>query len=179
LSYLGNYGLPEVLTALAQSLDYFWMPTVFFDRANYNKHETGLWTQVRPLGLYYKPPKPRLYKPLVDVLLSPKKEKQFHPWQQSVPPALQLIEALTPGPGSWVLDPCAGAATTLLAAHQTGRNAIGFELDARTHAIAKKRLEAAGIEVRTQPDSVGRKSIGFGVSTGREKIPGCAAEKGS
>jgi site-specific DNA-methyltransferase (adenine-specific) len=46
-------------------------------------------------------------------------------------------------PGQTVVDPCAGGATTLLAAYQTGRRAIGAELDPATYAKAKARLDRA------------------------------------
>jgi hypothetical protein len=46
-------------------------------------------------------------------------------------------------PGDLVCDPCAGGATTLLAAYQTGRRAIGAELDPATYAKAKARLDRA------------------------------------
>lgn len=44
-------------------------------------------------------------------------------------------------PGDLVLDPCAGGATTLLAAEKEGRRAIGCEVDPETFAKATKRLE--------------------------------------
>jgi site-specific DNA-methyltransferase (adenine-specific) len=43
-------------------------------------------------------------------------------------------------PGDLVIDPCAGGATTLLAARMEGRRAIGAEMDPATHALAAKRL---------------------------------------
>lgn len=43
-------------------------------------------------------------------------------------------------PGDLVCDPCAGGATTLLAAAMEGRRAIGAELDPATHAKAMKRI---------------------------------------
>ncbi len=48
--------------------------------------------------------------------------------------------------GDTVLDPFAGTGTTLLAATQWGRNSVGFEVDAKYFALAKRRLEDA------QPD---------------------------
>lgn len=45
-------------------------------------------------------------------------------------------------PGDLVCDPCAGGATTLLAAVTEGRRAIGAEMDPDTYAKAKRRLEA-------------------------------------
>jgi site-specific DNA-methyltransferase (adenine-specific) len=46
-------------------------------------------------------------------------------------------------PGDLICDPCAGGATTLLAAYQTGRRAVGSELDPITYAKAKARLDRA------------------------------------
>lgn len=43
-------------------------------------------------------------------------------------------------PGNLVCDPCAGAATTLLAAAIEGRHAVGAELDPDTFALASKRI---------------------------------------
>lgn len=44
-------------------------------------------------------------------------------------------------PGDLVCDPCAGGATTLLAAVTEGRRAIGSEMDPATYAKARARLE--------------------------------------
>lgn len=44
-------------------------------------------------------------------------------------------------PGDLVCDPCAGGGTTLLAAVQEGRRAVGSEMDPETHAKAVERLE--------------------------------------
>ena len=44
-------------------------------------------------------------------------------------------------PGDLVCDPCAGGATTLLAALTEGRRAIGSEMDPITHAAAQIRLD--------------------------------------
>ena len=43
-------------------------------------------------------------------------------------------------PGDLICDPCAGAGTTLLAALEENRRAIGAEVDPVTHAVAVKRL---------------------------------------
>jgi site-specific DNA-methyltransferase (adenine-specific) len=44
-------------------------------------------------------------------------------------------------PGDLVCDPCAGGATTLLAASMEGRRSIGAEMDPVTHAKALRRLQ--------------------------------------
>jgi DNA modification methylase len=43
--------------------------------------------------------------------------------------------------GDFVLDPFAGSGTTLVAAKNTGRNALGFELETKWVNIIKERLE--------------------------------------
>ena len=63
---------------------------------------------------------------------------------------LDLMQALVRDysrPGDLVCDPCAGGGTTLLAAVQTGRRAVGSELDPITHAKATKRLQNAQVTV--------------------------------
>lgn len=42
--------------------------------------------------------------------------------------------------GDLVCDPCAGAATTLIAAATEGRRAVGAEVNAATHALALERI---------------------------------------
>ena len=44
-------------------------------------------------------------------------------------------------PGDLVCDPCAGWGSTLIAAHQLGRNCVGAELDLDTFQAAKIRIE--------------------------------------
>ena len=50
-------------------------------------------------------------------------------------------------PGDLVCDPCAGGATTLLAAAQTGRRGVGAETDPLTYAKAAKRLRDTPVAV--------------------------------
>lgn len=43
-------------------------------------------------------------------------------------------------PGDLIVDPCAGAASTLIAALAEGRSAIGAEVDTSTYELAQRRL---------------------------------------
>lgn len=56
--------------------------------------------------------------------------------------------------GDVVCDPCAGGATTLIAAAIEGRKAIGSELDPATHALAMKRIETSGEIEKFAPSDV-------------------------
>lgn len=56
---------------------------------------------------------------------------------------LWLMQALVRDysrPGDVILDPCAGGGTTLLAAAQMGRRAIGAEMDPETFDLASRRI---------------------------------------
>jgi adenine-specific DNA-methyltransferase len=64
---------------------------------------------------------------------------RLHPTQKPVPSLKPVIEAFTE-PDDIVLDPFAGAGSTLLAAKILGRRYIGIELDAEYVKTAKRRL---------------------------------------
>lgn len=50
--------------------------------------------------------------------------------------------------GDLVCDPCAGGATTLIAARIEGRRAIGAELNPITHAMAERRITSGELTAR-------------------------------
>lgn len=64
----------------------------------------------------------------------------FHSTEKPVPLVAYFIE-LTTQPGEMILDPFMGSGTTLVAAKEAGRPAIGIELDERHCETAAKRLE--------------------------------------
>ena len=80
----------------------------------------------------------------------------FHPSEKPLSILEPLIKAFCQ-PGGVVLDPFAGSGSSLLAAKMQGRSYIGIELDARYHAIAKRRLEAE----RIPPAAVARHAQAF------------------
>lgn len=64
------------------------------------------------------------------------------------PKPLELMAALIgKAPAGVIADPFAGAGSTLLAAQQIGRQAIGVELDERFAEIAARRLERAATDL--------------------------------
>jgi site-specific DNA-methyltransferase (adenine-specific) len=68
-------------------------------------------------------------------------EKTGHPNQKPLALMRWLVDKMPEG--ATILDPFAGSGTTLVAAVQTGRNAIGVEIDSTYHAIAEKRIAEA------------------------------------
>jgi len=67
-------------------------------------------------------------------------EKVDHPTQKPLGVIRPLILASAPDNGI-VLDPFCGSGTTLVAAKQLGRKAVGIEIEERFCAIAARRLE--------------------------------------
>lgn len=67
-------------------------------------------------------------------------KKRLHPTQKPVALFEYLIKTYT-NEGDTVLDNCMGSGTTAVAALNTGRNFIGFELDETYYNIANKRIE--------------------------------------
>lgn len=66
-------------------------------------------------------------------------QNEFHPTEKPVALVTRFIE-LTTQAGDLVLDPFMGSGTTLRAAKDTGRRAIGIEIEERYCEIAAKRL---------------------------------------
>jgi len=66
--------------------------------------------------------------------------QRVHPNEKPIDLVLKFISLTTPRDGL-VLDPFMGSGTTLRAAKDMGRNAIGIELEERYCEIAARRLE--------------------------------------
>ena len=66
---------------------------------------------------------------------------KIHPTQKPVGTLKQIIQIFT-DPGDVVIDPCAGSASTLRAAYETGRNSYGFEVDKNFYTLAKEKMLA-------------------------------------
>lgn len=71
--------------------------------------------------------------------VGPTSQGSGHPTQKPLPMVAELVR-LASNPGSTILDPFAGSGTTLRAAKDEGRQAIGIEIDERYCELAARRL---------------------------------------
>ena len=76
------------------------------------------------------------------------RDKKVHPATFPISLATRLIELFT-HEGELVLDPFVGSGTTLVAAQDTNRNAVGFDLHAAYVDVSESRLGGAGLFTST------------------------------
>ena len=77
-------------------------------------------------------------------------DTRLHPTQKPIGLLIEQVEQFT-DPGDLILDPFMGSGTTLVAAKQLGRRAIGVELEEKWAEVAVKRLEATTPPLFTLP----------------------------
>ena len=109
-----------------------------FEREN-GVYVTDVWDDVRELTSGYF---------AGDEAIRDKNGERFHKQQSPIALLLRIILSSTQ-PGDTVFDPFAGTGTTLITAHQLGRNSIGIEIDPKNSKMIRERLE----EIR-DPDNV-------------------------
>ena len=85
---------------------------------------------------------------------------KIHPTQKPVKVLRRLIEIFT-DPGELVIDPCCGSGSTLRAAAEAGRSAIGFEIDKSFYLAAKEKM-LAGVQEAQKTDKDAGSQITIG-----------------
>jgi DNA modification methylase len=109
-----------------------------FEREN-GIYVTDVWDDIRELTSGYF---------AGDEAIRDEKGERFHKQQSPIVLLLRIILSSSKV-GDTVFDPFAGTGTTLVTAHQVGRNSIGIEIDPKNAAMIENRLE----EIR-EADSV-------------------------
>lgn len=114
-----------------------------------NNFGIGYYTrpQYEPLYLCFKGTPPTPATPISDVLQYAKVAQQIHSCQKPVSLIAKLIATFSPE-GGLVLDPFIGSGTTAVAAIQTSRHFLGFEIAPEHYATAKERVEAESAQYR-------------------------------
>lgn len=151
VAYSGQMYLPEIFKMLGEHLDYFWLAALHHPGGQGRVWNRGVFNAMKSILFYARPPiavdKGRWFS---DLVTSPAASKTHHEWGQSLEPVRYLIERLTK-PGDLVLDPFLGGGTTAVAAHETGRRCIGYELDPDQAQIARNRLAGTQLSIFGAP----------------------------
>ena len=119
----GQSHLPEVFRLMDGYRPYRWTMSYLTPGAGYAAMHARVQSHWKPVLLYGRGPR------IDDVITAADPPSgEAHRWQQSLSGFQELIRRLT-DPGQTVADPFGGSATTLIAAQQLGRHAIGAEIE--------------------------------------------------
>jgi ParB/RepB/Spo0J family partition protein len=138
VAYSGQMYLPEVINRMSENLDYYWTFAVYHEGQTQIVNGINLMCRWKPV-LIFQNGKKKIENTFQDYFISEKREKNGHDWQQSKSGVAYLIEMFTKK-GDTILEPFAGAGTTMIVALEKGRNVIGAEIDEETYNIAKALL---------------------------------------
>jgi len=145
ITYAPQYRLHEIMQMMGEDLEYYWICSQLNNRESILVYQKNAICLFKPILIYQKPPRKMCKEAFVDVI-SGKKQKKFHPWEQSIHDALHLLSRFA-GPGDMILDPFMGSGTTILAAKLLGLEAIGFEIDPDTYRTASERLNQSALNL--------------------------------
>ena len=137
-----HYHLPECIKRVGEHLSYYWLCVLEQPGTTNKVMNRDIIARFKPILVYYKPEMPKIKTLVKDVFVSPEPEKtgkNKQQWEQSLPAFKDIIEAFTE-PKQLILDPFAGYGTTLLAAKETKRRCLGYEIDEDNYKNAFERL---------------------------------------
>ena len=136
VSYVGVRQMPMAFAALTATMRYRWTLSV-------EHHQScpipGMWVLDEWKPILWFERKHNHQQKYLPTRLRGVASKEWHKWGQPARQAAQVIEFLT-AEDAEVLDPFMGSGTTLVAARDLGRKAIGIEIEERYCEIAAKRL---------------------------------------
>jgi len=138
VAYSGQKHLPEVYSRLEKSgLKYYWTMALYHNGTRQDVWGVDLNVMWKPIIIYVKPPVLKLdIKQRGDYVVSEKKEKGSHDWQQSTSSVGELITTYS-RENDFIVDPFAGSGTTICVAKMMNRKVVGAEIDVDTYNIAK------------------------------------------
>lgn len=140
VSWYGQANLGECMAILREhGLHYQWLFTAPFYGTEPAKGRF-IAARYRPAIVYTLEKTLRMRRAVDDVTPGIRKEKGWHPHQQSLAGTQYLCEAFTEE-GDLIADCCSGGWTTAIAAYHANRRFIGSEKNPEYFAIARKRFE--------------------------------------
>lgn len=139
VAYSGQLHLPEVMQLLSKNMTYYWTFCLYHEGPTQLIMPRNLLCRWKPILIYQKPPFKKLEAVIQDYVISEKREKGDHEWQQSESGVRKLIETFSK-PGDMLLDPFSGAGTFPMVAHELKRRVTGIEIDTTTYKLSQKRI---------------------------------------
>jgi len=139
LTYTGQMFLPQVIDAMVEHLDYWWIFAIQFGGKHTAIHPRAIQNKWRSILAFAKPPVKPSPEWLSDMLEGGGRNKQRDDWEQEESEAEYLIKKLTK-PNDLVVDPFCGTGTFCVAAKTVGRRWCGTEIEAVKAKMARARL---------------------------------------
>ncbi len=138
VTYSGQYYLPQVIEAFGQHLTYRWMAMSSWDGDSNLIHPLDLASQCKPILIFSKGPWKKRDR-WGDVFFAETKEKQWHPWQQSLDEVERMVRYFSK-PGDLVVDCCGGGFTTAAACFGLGRKCVACDCEKKYVVKGRERL---------------------------------------
>jgi adenine-specific DNA methylase len=129
--------LHRALERLSVGRPYRWTAAILIDRNRHLVHPRKVTSGWKPVLIFGSCA--RMFHDVIEVGDDVDEGRARHPHGQSLNALREVVERLTL-PGQLVVDPCAGGGTTLLAATQLGRHAVGCDVDARAVENVRRLL---------------------------------------
>lgn len=139
LTYTGQMYLPQVIDAMREHLEYWWIFAIQFSGKHAAIHPRAIQNKWRPILAFAKLPIKPAEEWLSDVLVGGGRNKKHDDWEQNESEAEYLISKLT-NPNDLVVDPFCGTGTFCVAAKAVGRRWCGSEIEAIKAKMARARL---------------------------------------
>lgn len=151
ITYCPQYRLASVMDIMRDAgLEYFWIiPQLCLSDKTSMVHQRKAICLHKPILVFSKPPMTKPPRAFADVVRG-KRQKSFHPWQQSIHDALGIISRFA-DPGQLLADPFTGSGTSLLAAQCLGLRIIGWEIQEETYHKAVYRLQQQPLTLSSFP----------------------------
>lgn len=143
--YSGVMYLFEIMEQMNKYLDYYWIYALVYPDTHTKVMGRNILQGWKPFLVYQNEFK-KNKELFIDVINGSGREKQNHPWEQSIDELTKIIEYFTK-PGDSILDPMSGSGSTLIISKKLKRKPIGIEINKDTYKAARKRIKETFDEI--------------------------------